>query len=860
MENLFKIKSPVTSTISIKSSNEPESKSYFEQVETNQLFSQKPKSVTISKSNITTLLDESFKNRHTQELKNISKNEEDILASLIDKSDIVDKSRRTSLEENLFDNKSYLSNNMDSMTSKNIKKAESDIILSNTIQESKADTIEPTVKLTTRESRRGRRTTKIINDPLGLLSGDLVTEQNLELKTLEKDLPEWLGGSKKSEAKNEEVPKTNKISASKQNVKIHDIDSAIDTRITGTSDLEGASIFPEHFSLLHSTQLNQQSALMNMQQQEHELRTAAIVSQQNEQLSKISNAQHSMLHNQEEQFNSLLKLQFERQAVLEKQIKLQQERINQYIQVLMTQPVPISSTTSVYTSCKSNSDEKENGFANEKKEMENIIKNLEKENSILQIKLSTINEKHNNEIIFQAEFYERQISFLKEAIIKSEEKVKQEIECLETDYVTKYEKLKDEKLQAESQYKEEIHNLKNEHAQHVEELCKLHSENVKLLEKEYSIIIGSISTAKQTEDQIVKAMTSQKTDIEDILQRAAVIIEGMVENKKKLENKHDKITEFQKDTLKIYEDNIKAQKLELKNQKSILEDYSNKFMETTDKLNTRFTQLITELQKQNTFCNQAQEILDKNTTNLLREKELFEEKMKWEREYMQTLKEFWMKEKENQQKLLAEEKEAIAAEKAQLEVLNKLKSNSNEIAKVELEAAIKTAQEVTAAANLEKLEWQKRNDEFNLHKQVLIDKENSLILRAKELENLTQSALIKKEEGIRALKNAKHLENQNKEKFNELQLQIQALIEREKKVANEKYNITKDKMVSLAYKIEKPEKDVNVSANFQNDIISFSEAQSKSEITTELMSMIDPNLFMLKLNLNNEFDSIDKYI
>ena len=54
----------------------------------------------------------------------------------------------------------------------------------------------------------------------------------------------------------------------------------------------------------------------------------------------------------------------------------------------------------------------------------------------------------------------KQISFLKEVIIKSEERVKQEIERLEVDYMTKFEKLKNDKLQIENQYQEEIQNLK----------------------------------------------------------------------------------------------------------------------------------------------------------------------------------------------------------------------------------------------------------------------------------------------------------------------------------------------------------------------------------------------------------------
>lgn len=59
-----------------------------------------------------------------------------------------------------------------------------------------------------------------------------------------------------------------------------------------------------------------------------------------------------------------------------------------------------------------------------------------------------------------------------------------------------------------------------------------------------------------------------------------------------------------------------------------------------------------------------------------------------------------------------------------------------------MEAAIKTTQEVIACANQEKLKWQDKINELNVHKQILQDKENLLVVRAKELENLTQVMFI----------------------------------------------------------------------------------------------------------------------
>lgn len=55
-----------------------------------------------------------------------------------------------------------------------------------------------------------------------------------------------------------------------------------------------------------------------------------------------------------------------------------------------------------------------------------------------------------------------------------------------------------------------------------------------------------------------------------------------------------------------------------------------------------------------------------------------------------------------------------------------------------METAVKIAQEATISANRDKLKWQEKINELNIHKQILQDKENLLILRAKELEYLTQ--------------------------------------------------------------------------------------------------------------------------
>ncbi|XP_078044064.1 fas-binding factor 1 twitchy isoform X1 [Augochlora pura] len=882
MEDLFKIKTPVASETSIKVNNESGTKHNFAHGDINELFSQKSSNYAANSNSILSQ-SKTPTEKPEQKSQSVLKSKEDILSNRLGSSKLNlpdDKSKRSSLIESLFENKPH------SLFTKNaeFENLSHSAELISTTQKQKSEPTEQSNKSVGRESRRGRRNTKVLNDPLGLLSSDLLSEQNFELVTdenvstkdinmqnskLEKNLPEWLGGTKKLEEKKsneikEEIIQKNSLTSDvekttfdKQIIESQDIKSLTNAKVVNEN-----SLVQNGLPLLYGGQFNQQAAIITMQQQEHELRTANMLSQQNELLSKVSGTQQIVLGDQEKQFNILLKLQFEKQILLEKQIKAQQERINQYIQNLMAQPVPISSSTSVYTSCKSEENEKEKNLLNEKEGLEKRIEILEVEKSKLETLLITINERHNNEVTNQIEFYERQISFLKEGMLKFEERVRQEIEVLETDYIAKLEKLRNDKIQMENLHKEEIYNLKNEHMKHIQELKELHSQNVKFLQKEYSNIIESICRAKQTEDEVIETIAIRKDDVENMLQNANSIIETMKENKEKIEFKDIEITDRHKNYLKVYEDDIKAQKTDLKNQADIFKKDHNKFIETVEKFGTQFTQLMEQLQKHATHNDETQKMLENKTAYLLRERELFEEKVKWERDYLETLKESWAKEQDRQLQLIQQEREIVVAEKAQLQMMNRLKFNSDDIAKVELEAAMQAAQEATACANHTKLKWQEKINELNVHKQILHDKENLLVLRAKELEKLTQLALTKKQEGIKALEDAKYLESQRKETLGLLQTQLKAVTGKEKRIASEQYNVIKGHMLSVSCETEKPERDTNMSHSFNNELLpsSGSVIPSTPQIMPELMKIVDPHLMMLKLNFDDNYESITQNI
>lgn len=77
--------------------------------------------------------------------------------------------------------------------------------------------------------------------------------------------------------------------------------------------------------------------------------------------------------------------------------------------------------------------------------------------------------------------------------------------------------------------------------------------------------------------------------------------------------------------------------MEIKRQQKLLEQEHEKIMKVADRLDSHVTQLMLELEKKSAMLNQALETLQKREQSLSHEKELFEEKIQWERNHLQVI-------------------------------------------------------------------------------------------------------------------------------------------------------------------------------------------------------------------------------
>ncbi|XP_043675932.1 trichohyalin-like isoform X3 [Vespula pensylvanica] len=792
------------------------------------------------------------------------------------------KSQKSLLIEDLFGNRQHSTSiqninsqqTLDSPGTKTITEYTADVIKEDNPIKSTMLGYAPTVSVS-RESRRGRKTSSIIHDPLGLLSSpqaeytsELIfkktetAEDSNKKKSANQNLPEWLGGTKTSDNKKlQEVEQSSlhnieqditQQNPSFENTQIrHNYTSkAIET---DNDDMNNTAVRDEELPILIGTQFDQHAAIMTMQQQEHELRTATTLSHQNDQLSKLIETQKYKLTEQEKQFNMLIKKQMDRQILLEAQMRQQQERINHYIQTLMAQPtsLPIPINFSMNQTTEDTKEE------DTKVVLEKSIDKLESEKLYLENILKSLNERHEYELIIHEDSYKRQITFLQETMDKLEKRFRHEIETLQNDYELQIEKIKAEKIQIEMAYKEEIENLKKEHVKSIQEIYERHSININILQKEHSQTLENISRAKECENLAVTAVTTLKSDMEEMLHKTSILITNIKTVHEKLKKKDEKIDKTKDEYLKLEKEYLEAERQSTERQKGILEEERKEIVESMKKLELQFVQLTSDIQKRSLQYDEAEERLKTKEQTLTKEREIFEQKVIWEHKHLESLKDAWIKEQERQLGLIAQERETVVTERAKLEVFDRLKCD--DMAKAELEAAIKAAQNANNRANQERLKWQEKIRELEIQQQQIQGKENELILRAKELENLTQSALTKRDEGIKALKQAHQIDNQHKERLGQLQLQLEVLAQRETKIASEKLHLARERLALRTSQTEKPVKDIkaNIHSMYEDGSAVLSELPT-SQVIPSYMDIIDPQLIMLKLNLDDQLDITNK--
>lgn len=212
-------------------------------------------------------------------------------------------------------------------------------------------------------------------------------------------------------------------------------------------------------------------------------------------------------------------------------------------------------------------------------------------------------------------------------------------------------------------------------------------------------------------------------------------------------------------------------------------------------LETRLVEQTQAAREEQWTLQQATATIAARALAMDREVEYIKNNLEFERQQLKTLKEKQLAENEKVIQQLTEEKLAVATEKAKLETSVKLnQSYDASRGKAEIEAALQVAKEATEATDRERLDLIRQKSELEIFKRNLFDREKFIFSKEEELKNISKISEQKYKEGDRCITEAKTIESKGVERMREIQRHAQSLATRERKLAEEKIALSRERV------------------------------------------------------------------
>ncbi|XP_017780910.1 PREDICTED: uncharacterized protein PFB0145c [Nicrophorus vespilloides] len=692
-----------------------------------------------------------------------------------------------------------------------------------------------------REGRR-RPKTAAVADPLGLFSEpepepkpepkprkkEPETEilfQASEMKTkstpnIASDVPDWLGGAAMKPNKSETTVETYEAKKSE----------TVQEQLPVESLITHQKLAASHFDY--------QNASLALQQQESQVLMALQLRKYEDNLSEIQNKQQEVIMKQEQHFNSLLERQFAKQSAMENNMRLQQERINNHIQMLIGQP-------SVPT-MKSAEDEKFEELkksANEEttKQYEDLI--------------NTLKQRHHDELFLLEESYKKQLTTLEQSMESMENHLKMELDTITIKSREKMEQIESEHESEISKQKRKIEEL---YELHQTEIKQMRENNNRILEEvkyEYNTIIENIKMSKQTEASALQETTAYSHKLDSNLKLLDINSRTLLEMKHKVESDYGILSVAREESLKAKEEEIKLMRLALEKSRDSADSERAQLMSLVRNLEIKLAEQSQNSREERFALQQAASTLTARTAALDREADFNRASIEREREQMKTLRESILADQDKMIQEITEQKLALHTEKIKLETSIKLGQNyDSQRAKVEMEAAMQVAKEAAEMTDRERDNLLRQIREVEILKRNLIDREKKVSSRELELEKSLEHANRKNAVGERALEEARMLQINYNERLREIQAQMASLTARERKLAEEKISISRERL-ALHNNVKQMKKcslcAIDNSRKFEDEDEDPEDEMVEHDIP-RFISMSDADLFRLQLQRSED--------
>uniref|UniRef100_A0A8W7PZS8 Fas-binding factor 1 C-terminal domain-containing protein n=1 Tax=Anopheles coluzzii TaxID=1518534 RepID=A0A8W7PZS8_ANOCL len=483
-------------------------------------------------------------------------------------------------------------------------------------------------------------------------------------------------------------------------------------------------------------------------------------------------------------------------------VSAEQQRINANIQLIMSQPAPFASlpfgdrTTSELSPNDLRQATEPN--ATEKVELQTDVKRLEMEKLRLEDMVANLSANHEQELSILESSYKKQMTFLEESLRIMEARLKHDNKQLEDFYQAKITFVEQEKQKLIADHEAKAQSMEEHHRKVIEQLKQGYEESLEQLRQDHRESVAAIRESKMLEFSAIQDNQSYL----QTLKSASSYLENASGDLQQLRDTLQDQIEF---TQKEKELQLKQREKQLEDQQRLLDrtreataEENVRLLNLVEMLESKVTEM-TKISSQERWEYQQKCVkLEAERQSVDKEKQFLRERHEREEKRIDELKRSQLEEHSRLMDKVAQERQTLLEEKAKLETMAQLASTTNSIgtgtSRLEVEAALKVAEEAARQADSEKERYLQMQRQLESKRREMQTRESKLCEAKDELEAAIDRACQRERNAETVYRSLRKSEQNLQLKMQLIQRQFREVSEREDRLAKEKIEFSKERL------------------------------------------------------------------
>ncbi|XP_042822122.1 fas-binding factor 1 isoform X2 [Panthera tigris] len=448
-------------------------------------------------------------------------------------------------------------------------------------------------------------------------------------------------------------------------------------------------------------------------------------------------------------------------------------------------------------------------------ELEAQVRKLELERTQHQLLLESLQQRHQADLELLESAHRSHVKMLETSYQQREERLRREHEELSARYLSQCREAEQARAELTAQHQRRLAAAAQEKDQEMERLRELQRASILEMRKDHEEQLQRLKLLKDREIDAVTSATSHTRSLNGVIEQMEKFSSSLHELSSRVEASHLSTAQERELGLRQRDEQLRVLQERLGRQQRDMEEERSRLQEVMGKTEARLTEQSRLLEQERWRVNAEQCKAESTRRALEEQRKVMGQQIAMEREELEKAKSALLEEQKSVMHRCGEERRRLAAEWADFFAQQKLSkeraereaeralqvdtqregtliSLAKEQAELKIRASELRAKEEQLAAEREALERERQ--ELRLEKERVSAAALRTRLRAEEVESMSQVASEKFEEGQRALREARQVQQGQRARLQLVQRQQERLRQQEQHVHEEHLSLAQQRL------------------------------------------------------------------